>query len=221
MGFFDMIFGKRRRTLNDISIDELNRERITLEQEQRKLDTEADRLFRDEKKLRSEYAASETPMQKRSTARKIQDIRAKLEALETRSLYCSKMLRSVNGFLTVKGNADFFKRMGVGSLIADMDVAEIERYITDATVEGTLHQEKLAATLRQLEGGLATLNEGIDDPSLDELMRELDADLDGPAVTEERPEREKTVDVETEKAVKTPEISPEGETPETRRRITE
>ncbi len=198
MGFFDSILGKKKRTLADIPTDELNRERIMMEQEQQKLEAESTRLFREEKTLRSEYANAESDLQKRSIARKIQDIRCQLAGLETRLTYCGKMLRSVNGFLAIKSNADFFKRMGVGPLIANMDIVEIERYIADTTVEGTLQQEKLAAMLQRLDGGAAMLQGIADDRELDALMEELDgAPTEAPAkqqtkqpvVATEKPEK--------------------------------
>ena len=53
MGLLSSLFGKKTRTLSDLKLDDLNRERITLQQEQRKLDTEADRLHTDEIQMKS------------------------------------------------------------------------------------------------------------------------------------------------------------------------
>jgi hypothetical protein len=49
MGLLDGLFGKKKRTLKDLALDDLTRERITLQQEQRKLDLEAQRFANDER----------------------------------------------------------------------------------------------------------------------------------------------------------------------------
>ena len=65
MGLLGDLFDrfKKQPSLWDLKLDDLNRERITLQQEQHKLDMEADRLHKDEIQLKSEYAESQTPTQ--------------------------------------------------------------------------------------------------------------------------------------------------------------
>jgi len=176
MGFLSRLFGKRKRTLKDLTTDDLSREQITLKNELRKMDQEAERLDKDEVQLKSEYAQTTSEALKRSVARRIQDLRMRRGGLETRSSYCHKMLRSVNGFLVIKQNMDFFERMGVASALAEMDMAEVETFINEATVEGTLQQEKLAAMLQQVTEGVARITETANDSSLNDLMAELEGD---------------------------------------------
>lgn len=176
MKFLSTLFGKKKRTLKDLTTDELTREQITLKNEQRKLDQEVDRLTRDEVQLKSEYAEAQSDNQKKSVARKIQDIRTRRGGLDTRISYCHKMLRSVNGFVVIKENMDFFERMGVASALSEMDMSEIEGFINDATIEGTLQQEKLAKMLQQVTEGVERITEAANDSSLGDLMAELDGE---------------------------------------------
>jgi hypothetical protein len=177
MAFFSGLFGRKKRTLRDLSLDDLTREQITLKNEQRKLDQEMERLERDEAQLKTEYAEAKQDNQRRAVARKIQDLRTRRGGAETRIAYCHKMLRSVNGFLVIKENMEFFERMGVASALSEMDMSEIEAFINEATVEGTLQQEKLAAMLQQVSEGVERITEAASDSSLDELMAELDGEV--------------------------------------------
>ena len=94
--------------------------------------------------------------------------------METRSSYCHKMLCSINGFLVIKQNMEFFERMGVASALTEMDMSEVETFINQATVEGTLQQEKLATMLQAVTSGVERIGEAANDESLDDLMKELD-----------------------------------------------
>jgi hypothetical protein len=177
MGLLSNLFGKKQRTLKDLTTDDLRREQLGLQQEQLRLDRELERLDKDESQLKNEYAEASTPTQKKSIARKIQDLRTRRLGAETRVSYLQKMLRSVNGFLLIKENMAFFDKMGVASALARMDMSEIEAFINDATVEGALQQDKLAALLQAVDDGVTTISESATDGSLDELMAELDGEV--------------------------------------------
>ncbi len=177
MGLLDGLFGKKKRTLKDLALDDLTRERITLQQEQRKLDLEAQRLMTDESQLKSEYAEAANPTQKRIVARKIQDSRLRQKANETKASHCHKLLLTVNNFLLIKENMAFFERMGVASMLTNMDMAEIERFVTDATIEGTLQQDKLATMLQHVTDGAEQIMQTTGEAGLDDLMSELDGEV--------------------------------------------
>lgn len=193
MAFFGL-FGKKKRTLDDVTLDDLTRERVSLQQEQRKLDLEMDRLDKDETQLKSEYAEAGTPTQKKMIARKIQDVRMRRKASDTKSSHCHKMLQTVNNFTVIKENIAFFDRMGVASALVNMDLAEIENFINEATVEGTLQQEKLATMLQQVSDGVDQISAGAGDESLDDLMAELDGEVSADTQTVSSQSSEDDVD---------------------------
>jgi hypothetical protein len=169
LGFFQT----KKRTLNDLTADELNRERITIEQEQRRLDREAEQLDRDQKQLLSEYTAAGTPTQKRIVARKLQGVELRQKAADAKSSHCHKMLQTVSNFLILKDRMGFFNKFGVGRLLNNLDVAEVEQLVAQATVDGQLQEEKLATMLQQLDDANAQMLQG-SDASLDDYMARLD-----------------------------------------------
>ncbi len=191
MGLLSSLFGKRKPTLKDLTLDDLRREQMGLQHEQLRLDRDLERLDRDESQLKSEYSEAGGVTQKKAIARKIQDLRARQMGLDTRAAYLQKMLRTVNGFLLIKENMAFFDKMGVASALTQMDMGEVEAYINEATIEGTLQQDKLAALLQQVTDGVDQIAESAGDSSLDELMAELDSEVsERPATAGRQADRE-------------------------------
>ena len=182
--FFNWLGGKKRRSLADIPMEDLNRERLTMQGELRKLEKDLDALFQEEERLKESYRETTHDARKRSIARRIQEGRSRCASLETRMSYCSRMLQTVIGLMTVKENAVFFERMGVAPILSQMDIGEVEAFIDRATVEGRLQQEKLAALLRQLDDGLMPMNESGEEETLRALMAELDATVTAEPVGE-------------------------------------
>jgi len=183
MGILDRIgklFGKGKPTLKSLSVDDLKREHISVETEWNKLIDESEKIAGDDSQLKEEYraahAAGKIPL-KRVIAQKIQNLQLKQKGIETRLAYTTKMLQTVTGLLTIKENMLFFEGLGVGSLLAQMDIGELERFVLDATVEGTLQQDKLAAMLQEISGGVDALAQSSGSSGIDDFMDELDAEL--------------------------------------------
>ena len=174
------LFGKGKATLKSLSVDDLKREHISVETEWNKLIEESEKFVGDDAQLKEEYKAAHVagkmPL-KRIIAQKIQTLDLKRKGTETRLAYTTKMLQTVTGLLTIKENMVFFEKLGVGSLLAQMDIAELERFVLDATVEGTLQQDKLVAALQGITGGIDALAQSSGDPGIDEFMDNLDAEL--------------------------------------------
>jgi hypothetical protein len=75
--------------------------------------------------------------------------------------------------------------MGVASALSEMDMTQVETFLNDATVEGTLQQEKLASMLQQVTMGVDRINEAAGDASLEDLMAELDGEVEASQTTED------------------------------------
>ena len=183
MGILERIgklFGKDKPTLKSLSVDDLRREHITAESEWNKLIEESEKIASDDTQLKEEYKAAHSAGKlpvKRTIAQKLQTLELKRKGIDTRLAYTTKMLHAVTGLLTIKENMVFFEKLGVGSLLAQMDIAELETFVLDATVEGTLQQEKLVAALQGITGGVDAFAQASGDPGIDEFMDNLDAEL--------------------------------------------
>ena len=174
------LFGKGKPTLKSLSVDDLKREHVSVETEWNRLIEDSEKIVTDDAQLKEEYkaahAAGKLPL-KKIIAQKLQNLELKRKGVETRLAYTTKMMHAVTGLLTIKENMVFFEKLGVGSLLAQMDIDELERFVLDATVEGTLQQDKLAAALQGVTGGIDALSQTSGDPGIDEFMDNLDAEL--------------------------------------------
>ena len=184
MGIFSKIGGmlgiKQKISLKSLPLDDIRREHISMKNELEKLDVECGKLDEEESQRKEEYKAAHVAKQenrKRSIAQKIQHIQVQRKGLDTRVAYTNKMFQTVSGLLMIKENIEFFNRLGVGSLISSMDMVELERFIQDATVEGTFQQEKLAMMLQGVTDGTEMLVETAGESTSGNLMSELDAEL--------------------------------------------
>ena len=186
MGIFDqigkMFGGKKKPTLKQLPLDDLKREQLTVQNELRKLEIENDKTEKDEYQLKEEYKAAHAAGRdslKRSVAQKLQNLQMRRKGVDTRLAYTNKMYQTVTGMLIIKENMAFFEKLGVGSVISDMDLGELENYVAEATIEGTLQQEKLAAMLQGINDGVSQLSDVSQDASIGGFMAELDAELLG------------------------------------------
>lgn len=177
MGFWDFFRGsQKQKTLADVTVDELNRERITCQTELAKVEKEREKLQTDENQLKNEYACATQDFQKKRIARKIQDVRVQQRQVDGWITRVNQNLRVVNNFLMIKKNQAFYERAGVLTLLNQMDVAEIERAINESIINGTLSNDKLVEVLQAQETGLEQLFPETSDNSLEDLMKELDAE---------------------------------------------
>jgi hypothetical protein len=186
MGILDsigkMFGGKKKPTLKQLPLDDLKREQLTVQNELRKLEIENDKIEKDEWQLKEEYKAAHAAGReslKRSVAQKLQNLQMRRKGVDTRLAYTNKMYQTVTGMLIIKENMAFFEKLGVGSVISDMDLGELENYVAEATIEGTLQQEKLAAMLQGINDGVTQLSGVSQDASIGNYMAELDAELLG------------------------------------------
>ena len=194
--------GKKRPTLKQLPLDDLKREQLTVQNELRKLEIENDKIEKDEWQLKEEYKAAHAAGRdslKRSVAQKLQNSQMRRKGIDTRLAYTNKMYQTVTGMLIIKENMAFFEKLGVGSVISDMDLGELENYVAEATIEGTLQQEKLAAMLQGINDGVSQLSGVSQDAGIGDFMAELDAELLGG--TGQQTERDMTDVMKTINAV--------------------
>jgi len=187
--------GKKRPTLKQLPLDTLKREQLTVQHELNNLEKENEKLEKTESQYKEEYRAAHAAGRdslKRSVAQKLQVHRMRRKGIDTQLAYTNKMFQTVTGMLIIKENMAFFERLGVGSVISNMDLGELENYVTEATVEGTLQQEKLAAMLQGITTGVERLSGVSQDTGIGDLMAELDAELlDGQQTTDAIPVAER------------------------------
>lgn len=144
----------RKRGIDRISAEELKREKIRLEQVDRRVSHEMDQAEALKHELFLKGKDETSSRQRLALARKIKELDARAQGKQQQLAFFHKHLRIVDGLLQIKENIDLLKELKVGSVISSMSVPELTAYVEQATVEGQFEMEKFTALLDSLEGAM-------------------------------------------------------------------
>jgi FtsZ-binding cell division protein ZapB len=144
-------FFQRKRSLKDITVDELRREKIRLEHEESRLAGQVEELERSKQQvfLRGKDESSER--QQRILATKIKELDVQAGSMDRNLRFISKQLRIVNGFIQIKENQRLIQEAGLASIISSIDMEKLQQYVEQASVEGSFQWDKFESILGNLE----------------------------------------------------------------------
>lgn len=175
--FIQKLFS-RHKTIQSIAGEDLRRERLGLDNEERRLKKDIDRVREEDRRMLAEYAeakkANDAPQMK-FIARKIEELRDQTKSVDHRHAFLTKQMRILNGLIMLKENESFLKR--VGSTALSMDITELQMYVEEATSSGELTQERLDSLLQTMSDSSGHASAG-EDRSLEGFMRDLDAEVE-------------------------------------------
>jgi hypothetical protein len=140
-----------KASLNDISLDDLHREKIRLDQEERKM---LGRLREVEKQKRAyfeEGVRSASEREQRVAARKLKELDVEAGSMDRTLDAISKQTRIINGLLQVKERYRFMAESGISGLLKDIDLQDLIMYIDKSSVDGEFHMDKFDELIRTLE----------------------------------------------------------------------
>ncbi len=177
MALFDSVkglLGGRKRTLNDLSMDELRREKTRLEQMESKFIKEVEELERRKQELFQKGVEEGSERQRRIYARKIKELDVESKNIDKNLKFISRQLRVVNGFIQLKKNQALMEQMGLSDIIARMDIQDLEKYVEQASVEGEFNFEKLNDVLRSIEEADRLVEIAGEDKDIEEIVRAME-----------------------------------------------
>ena len=178
------LFGKSKK-LKDITLDELRRERIRLEQEERRYTGRIEGI-EEEKKALFIAGKDETSRRKRVIlARKIKEKDLEAKNVDKNLQWFSRQLRTMNGLLQLKEMERILQQSGISAIISNLDLQELQIYVDQATVEGQFHMDKFSDILSTLEESDRVVGALKED---EDIMAIVDAMEEAGAVEEVDPE---------------------------------
>jgi hypothetical protein len=154
MGVTDLLknlFGGKAKTLQSVTIDELRRERIRIEQEESRQIKRINELERDKQALFEKGTDEPSQRQQVIFARKIKELDQQGRNYDQTLKLLSRQLRIISGFIHVKENKQLLEKTAVSTLLAKMDLADLQRFVEAATVEGQFQMDKFEHILGTLE----------------------------------------------------------------------
>ena len=165
-------FFQRKRSLDSITLDELRRERIRLEQEEGKLARQVDRLEEQKKQLFLKGKDETSQRRRRILATQIKGLDTQAKNLDRNLQLISRQLRIINGFIQLKENQRLLTESGLSSIISAMDLGTLQRYVERATVDGLFRMDKFQELIGILEE--RPLEEIEEDRDILEIMRAME-----------------------------------------------
>ena len=146
-----LVFGKKR--LEKISIDELRKERLRLEQIEHRIGREIDDLEKRKGQLFQKGKDEASQRQQIAIARKIRELDGSAKGKDGQLAMISRQMRILAGLTTIKENNSLVQELGVSSIVSKMDLDELQSYVEKATVEGQFQMERFAQILKAMDTG--------------------------------------------------------------------
>ena len=142
-----------KKSLKDLRVDDLNMEKIRLEQTERKLVAEIDDIESEKKGLFLKGKDESAARKQVIIARHIKELDVKAQNIDKNLSFISRQARIINGFIQVKENEKLMAQSGLSSTLATIDLATLQQYVEKASIDGVFHMDKLSEILGTLEQG--------------------------------------------------------------------
>jgi hypothetical protein len=167
MGLFDALKSmfSTKKKLSKVTTEELRKERIRLEQIESRVNKELSALEQQKQELFVKGKDETSERQQVALARKIKEVDVRVKGKHRQLAMISRQLRILGGISQIKENEKLVQDLGVSSLVSQMDLGELEKYVEGAIVEGQFHMDRFAQILKTMEmpGGLDVELEEDDD----------------------------------------------------------
>lgn len=178
----------QKMRLEDLTLDDLRREKVRLDQEERKLLARLRDIEKRKKALFAEGTRNSSEREQRAIARRIKDLDVEARNLDRLLQVISKQQRILNGLVQVKESARVMSQTGISRILQEIDLQDLIIYIDQASVDGEFHLDKFDELIRALEEADAASTEITEDQDVLDIVRamqEAQAAADSPEALEE------------------------------------
>ena len=142
MALLDRIFGKKQKSLSELNRTEIRKEEILTEKQRDRLFKKVEQIAIDKKKLFEQGAAQKSPELRKALAQQFQ-MKTQEQLMVARELNLrTKELMTLGRLRMVKENSEKGKAMGRLN-VTDKDVARINQWIEDDSINEEMYQERL------------------------------------------------------------------------------
>ncbi len=159
------LFG-RRRTIDQITIDELKRERIALEQAQNRVHREIAAMEARKHELFLKGKDATSSRQRLDFAQQVAEVDGAIRQKAKDLALVRKQMQIIAGLLQIKERAALIQSLKVGSIISRLSVEELAAYVDRATINERFEMEKFASLLEAVEGGADEILEAAASPEV-------------------------------------------------------
>lgn len=143
------LLGGKKTKLRRISLEDLRLERLRIEQEQKRIVDELERLDREKQSLFLQ--GKDNPAMREILAGKIRENHLAAESLRARLAFFSQQMRFVNGLIRIKENEGYWKTQGLWDRIWKIGSDTLQEYIDESMLKEQFQREKFAELLKGME----------------------------------------------------------------------
>lgn len=144
------LFSKRQK-LGDLKLDELRKARVQLEREQARVLRQIDDIEEQKATLDASGRSERSVRKQKLLAQQMLQLEAQAKHHDRNLALFSKQLRIVDGFVFLKENQRMWANTPLGTVLSNMDAAELQAYVDEATIDGSFQLDKLNQLLGVFE----------------------------------------------------------------------
>lgn len=185
MSWLDRVIGFKNwvgsTKFDRLSVEELRKERVRLEQIDRKLHDELSETESRKRELFERGRQSKNQREQVALARKIRELDAFAEGRNQQLAIVSKQARVLAGLVTVKENQSLIEELGMGSVLKKLDLTELQAAVEKASTKGAFEMEKFTQLLGAMESGAELAADPEDDSATMDIVAAMQGGLDNPS----------------------------------------
>jgi hypothetical protein len=160
-------------TLEDLKLDDLRREKVRMDQEERKMLARLREVESKKRQLFEEGVRNASEREQRVVARRIKELDVRASNMDRMLQAISKQMRILNGLIQVKERTRVMSESGISKLLSDIDLSDLIVYIDKASVDGEFHLNKFDDLLGVLEESDSLSPEYREDQDVNDIMQAL------------------------------------------------
>lgn len=175
----------KKRSIEDVPVEELKREKVRMEQEERKLLNEIRTLEAQKRALFDEGVRKASEREQRVFARRIKELDAQSNNYDRLLQSISKQMRVLNGLVQIKERIRMDKEWGIAGLVSNLNLEDLMAYVSEASVTGEFNMNMFDDVLNVLEKNDVFSPNFQEDEDVLEIMKEMQMAREAADVPEE------------------------------------
>jgi len=166
--------GTKAARIEDLKMDDMKREKVRLELEERKTLNEVRELEAQKRRLFEEGVKAAGSREAKIIATKIKNVDGQAANMDRLLDSLSQQARLINGLIQAKELARIQKESGIGAMLQNMDLQDLVIFIDNAYIDGEFNQSKLTEMLSVMDRqGLE--HSKVEDQDVTDIMKEWES----------------------------------------------
>lgn len=165
--------GVKPARLDDLKLDDMKREKVRLELEERKTLNEVRELEAQKRKLFEEGVKSAGSREAKIIARKIKEVDGQAANMDRLLDSLSQQTRLINGLIQAKDLARIQKESGIGAMLQNLDMQELVMFIDNSFIDGEFNTTKMNEMLGVLDRQGLDHNK-VEDSDITDIMKQFE-----------------------------------------------